>query len=244
MKIIKKIIKKIKENSGNTLYYKGCMTRFVVKDIEENYKKILNYLKIDFLSLDDEFCCGSPLINAGYNQKFINQIQKVKKQLKEYNITKIITNCPSCYEIFHNIYPKYDPTWDIKTTHITEILNENIDKLKITKEEKETIAYHDPCHLGRYSNIYNEPRNIYKKIGIQINEFKDNHELSNCCGGGAGLSTNNKLLANKIAKNRINETKERKISTTCPMCYKHLKNNSEDKEITELSQEIIKRLDL
>ena len=92
---------------GNTLYYPGCMTKFVLKDIESNYEKILRKSGIDFIKLKDlEVCCGSPVLNAGYDNDFKTLAMKNLDVFKKHGIKKIITSCPACYKTFHKDYPK------------------------------------------------------------------------------------------------------------------------------------------
>ena len=86
---------------GNTLYYPGCLTKFVAKDLKENYKKILRSLGIDFIELAEiEVCCGSPVLKAGYADDFKNLAEKNLKIFKEHSVKKIITNCPACFLVF------------------------------------------------------------------------------------------------------------------------------------------------
>jgi len=225
---------------GNTLYYPGCLTKYVAKDLEENYKKILNKIGIDFIMLkESEFCCGIPVLNAGHKKEAKELAEKNFKLFKERGVKKIITSCPSCFHMFKSNYPKFVKDWDIKVEHITQTINEAIKKGKIIPRNlNEDITYHDPCHLGRYEGIYEEPRDILKKSG-NLKEMKLTKNYSFCCGGGSGVKSNQPELANSIAKERVGmakETKAKILCTSCPMCYLHLKENSKDIEVMELSQ--------
>lgn len=240
-------------STKNTLYYPGCLTQAVLPEIQKNYETILNKLGIDYIMLKTDInCCGSPAHNAGYIEDFDNLKEKNNLILKQYSIGKIITNCPACYYILKNRY-------DIEVMHTTQLIAENIKKLKLKKDNTETITYHDPCHLGRHSNIYNEPRDIITAMGYQVAELPRNREQSLCCGGGAGLRSNYKDLSDKVAQNILKVTKTKRIVTSCPLCYAHLKentvsksdkdskNNKENKykdiEIIELSELITKNMD-
>lgn len=214
----------------NVLYYPGCLTHFAAKDLEENYKKILSKIGIDFIMIPEFVCCGSPALNAGYKEDFEVLVKKNKELFKKYGVKKIITNCPGCYHIFKTYY-------DINVEHITVTISKNLKKITTKKEGK--ISYHDPCHLGRKSNIYDEPRNILRHIGFEVVELEDNRENALCCGGGAGLKTNYPELASSIAKKRLSQAKTKKIITTCQLCYKHLKENAKDIEVYELSEVLV-----
>lgn len=216
-------------SGGNTLYYPGCLTKFVLPKIYENYKTILKNYGIEFITLsDEEFCCGSPVLNAGFTEDFYDLKKKNYDFFKKYGVNRIITNCPACYYVFKNHYP------DIKVEHVISVLHKKINKIK-TEFDTE-ISYHDPCHLGRKSGIYKEPRDLLEKLGFRIVELIENKELSLCCGGGGNLINNFPEISNKISKLRLSQCKVRKLITPCPMCYKHLKDNSDDVEVIEFSE--------
>jgi len=234
------ILKIFKEIGGNVLYYPGCLTKFAAKELEENYKKILNKIGIDFIMLKDfEVCCGNPVLNAGHEKEAKELAEKNFKLFKERGVKKIITNCPACFHMFKTNYPKLIPNWDIKVEHITQTISDAIKKGKINPKKLNTnITYHDPCHLGRYEGIYDEPREIIKKSG-NLKEMKLSKNYSFCCGGGSGVKSNYPELANSIAKERVKmakETKAKLLCTSCPMCYLHLKENSNELEVKEISQ--------
>jgi len=225
---------------GNTLYYPGCMSKFVLKAETENYKKILAKIGVDFIMLPNEFCCGSPVLNAGYEQEARKLARKNADLFKEHSVKKIITNCPACFKTFFQDYKEMLPDWKIEVEHTASVILNYLRKKGINKGFFEKVAYHDRCHLGRHSNIYDEPREILKRLGYEVVEMKHNKENSLCCGGGAGLKANNPELANKIAKMRIQEAKElgiKKIITPCPLCFAHLLENS-DITVEEFSHAI------
>lgn len=236
MKIFEKIL------GGNILYYPGCLTKFVAKDLKEKYEKILRNLGIDFIELSElELCCGSPALKAGYLEDFKNLAEKNLKIFKEHSVKKIITNCPACYLILKKEYKNVlNEKWDIEVEHITQTIAQKIKNLKEKqKSRSQKITYHDPCHLGRQMGVYEEPREIIKYLGYEISEMELNRLESICCGGGGGVKTNEPELANKIAKQRISQAKKTGseiLCTSCPLCYLHLKENTEDLEVKELSE--------
>jgi len=245
MSFLKKIFK------GNILYYPGCLTKFVAKDLLGNYRKILRKLGIDFIELAEiEVCCGSPALKAGYFSDFKNLAEKNFKIFKAHSVSKIITNCPACFMIFGKEYPKIlGDKWDISVLHITEVLNEKLkiqssklfrnSKLEIRDSKREAVSYHDPCHLGRQMGVYDEPRQVIESLGYQIKEMELNRLDSFCCGGGGGVKANEPELANQIAKDRLQQAKKTGaeiLVTSCPLCYLHLKENAKDIEVKEISQ--------
>jgi len=215
----------------NVLYYPGCMTKFILKDVEKNYEKILKKCGIDFIKLKDiEVCCGSPVRNAGYAVNFEFLVRKNHEIFKRHNVRKIITNCPACYKTFKQDYPQIVGDWNIEVEHITTTIMNAMKKrnLKINRLNGKA-TYHDPCHLGRYSGIYDEPREIIKNMGYDLVEMEFSRENAFCCGGGGGLKANYPDLSKEIAKERIIEalkTNAKVLFTSCPLCYTCLKEVS------------------
>lgn len=149
---------------------------------------------------------------------------------KKYSISRIITNCPACYRILSG--------YGLRVEHITQTIWGKIERIEARNKGK--ITYHDPCHLGRQSGVYNEPRNILKATGFEVVELQNSMENSMCCGGGGGLKTNHPDLANKIACNMLGQIKTKKLVTPCPMCYAHFKENApKGLEILEFSEVLI-----
>jgi heterodisulfide reductase subunit D len=237
MSLLKKIFK------GNTLYYRGCLTRTAAREIGSNYFILLKKAGIDFIDLhDDEICCGSPAISSGHKKEAKELAEKNFKFFKSRGVDRIIVSCPGCYRVFAKEYPNLVPGWDIKVEHIAQTLNEAIKQGKLKAEDfPKMVTYHDPCHLGRLGGIYDEPREIIKATGAKITEMKLSKKDSFCCGGGGGLNSNYHGLSNSIANERLEiakSTGSKCLITTCPMCYLHMKNNSKPKglEVKELSE--------
>jgi len=208
--------------------------------MHDNYTKIFRKIGIDIIQLGDlEVCCGSPILNAGHKEEAIELAEKNLKIFKEHGVIKIITACPACYHMFNETYPKLIKNWDIEIEHATQTIAKAIKEKKLKpKKSNLIITYHDPCHLGRYSNIYDEPREIINSVG-ELKEMKLTKNYSFCCGGGSGVRTNYPELAKSVAKERIqmaNETKADCLTTACPMCYFHLKENSKTMKVKELSE--------
>jgi len=233
-------------SSHNTLYYPGCLTKFVAKDLLDNYRRILRQMKIDFIELSNiELCCGSPALKAGYFKNFQGLAEKNLKIFQDHGVTKIITNCPACFMIFKLEYPKVlGEKWNIEVEHITQTIQNSIKienwKLKIGNSgHTGPVTYHDPCHLGRQMGVYDEPREIIKKLGYDIKEMTLNKIESYCCGGGGGVQSNEPELSKRIASDRLRQAEETGapiLITSCPLCYMNLKDSAQQIEVKELSQ--------
>ena len=222
----------------NTLFYQGCLT---TTEETENYKKILNKLYIDFTFIDKKFCCGLKLLNAGYEKQARKLAVKNFEFLKENNIKKIITNCPECYYMFKYEYPKLVREWDIETEHIVKTILEPLKNANPKFKEIETVTYHDPCYLARFSDIFNEPREILKLLGSEIKEMKHNKRETLCCGAGGNLN-NFPKLSEQIAENRLKEIPESvKIITSCSLCHSQFRKLTEKSE--EFSSFVLRKLE-
>jgi len=221
----------------NTLYYPGCFTKKMLPEIEINYEKILKDLGVNFIKLKDfEYCCGSPILRAGMKNDFEEIKKKNIEIFKSHQVGLIITNCPACFNMFKFEYKLEN--YGIQVEHITQTIN----KKQKQKREKiqNDIFYHDPCHLGRLSNVYDEPRFILRNSGYNVCEFSKNRENSLCCGGGGGLINNNPELSKQIAKETLSQLPSDSVMTSpCPMCFYQFKNNTENINVKEFSEIIL-----
>jgi len=228
--MFKKWLKKL--GGGNTLYYPGCVTRYALPEVQERYERLLSRANIDFIILPGELqCCGSPVKRAGYHQDFERLKARNLETFARFSIGKIITNCPGCY---HTL--KYEYQLDVY--HTTQVLSEKIltSRLKLKRDVKLPITYHDPCHLGRWSDIYEEPRRLLDQAGWQVVELPDNRAMSLCCGAGGGVKSNYPDLANAIAQARLAQVNNGRLCTACPLCYAHFKENAGDVHVMEFSE--------
>lgn len=223
---------------GKILYYPGCVSKFKQKELLANYKDILKKLGIEFIMLEiEELCCGLPLLNSGYSDSFEKIIDKNKLIFKNRGISKIITNCPACAQIFKKYY-------NIETEHIIETISNNIRKLEFEKskdnqniiEIKENLSLHIPCHMIKDGNLIKKTKELIEKLGYGIKELDDNL----CCGTGhAPLRKTN--LTKNVVRLTLDKVKTNKLLTLCPLCYEHFKeNNKSNLNIIELGEIIDK----
>lgn len=229
---------------GNTLYYPGCSTKFVAKEVEENYKQWLHKLGIDFVQLADlEKCCGSPVLNAGYIDDFRKLAEANCDLFHQRGITRIITNCPGCYLQFKKVYAEYlGGKWDFKVEYLLTLLLEAVKSGRVKlKQQSGKITYHDPCHLGRAVGVYEEPRELLRLAGYELVEMKSNREYSLCCGAGGTANMNATEISKKMAGARWQQAMDSGASqlvSPCVMCTYQFRQNQpgavEAKEFSEL----------
>ncbi len=235
------LLEKILSGKGKTAYYPGCLTKFVLPEVQGNYENLLRKFKIKFIEVPEFYCCGSPVLNAGYEADFLELREKHVNTLKEYGVETVLFSCPSCYTMFKKYYPEFQPKL---------ILREILDKLEERESDfpkKGRITFHDPCHLGRYSGEYDLPRKLLTLLGYEIIEMRHSRENSLCCGGGGGLRSNYPEKSKQVSRIRIDEAEETGaglLTTACPMCYLQLKETAQntDLKVKEISEVILDAL--
>lgn len=201
------------EKEGSSLaFFMGCITNREMKDIVIS---LFDKLGMDVTIIGG--CCGYPIEKIG---------RKVERQMKK-EIEKIIFSCPNGMLAFKD----YNPT------HISQFI-QSLD-LKFKRKNRKYI-YHDPSFLGRYLKIYEEPRNIIKKIG-SLYEFKENREMARQCGGEIEFKKAFENEAKELAEYLIKEAKEKNatIVTSSPHCYTHLKEYGDVVDLLQLIEENI-----
>lgn len=214
------------------LYFRGCTAREKQTDISEATERLLDFAGVDYHVLEDEKCCGSVLLRTGFQKEAERQIEKNTEVLKD---EKIITSCAGCYKTLKDDYDGLD------VVHISQFLNELIskNKLNFTKSDLD-VTYHDSCHLGRHSNVFEEPRNVIESVANLV-EMKNSREESLCCGAGGGVKSAYPEIADEMAESRIGQAKQtgcRTLVTSCPFCKLNLEND--ELEVLDLTEFLIK----
>lgn len=225
------------------LYFPGSVTFFKFPELFDLYQKIFYKLDIDFKIIDKQISSGLPAFEAGYDLLARKIARRNFEIFKEEDISELITNSPEDYKIFLKDYPNMIPDWNIVPQNLwLKILEKLQAKPRLIKyNSAESITYHDSCYLGRYCEIYEEPRKILELIGYNIIEMSDTKTESMCCGSCGGLPRTNPELADEIAKERILQAKRigvKKIVVASVENYQLLKKNAKENEIEilELSE--------
>ena len=231
---------------SNTLYWPGCYSEAKLKSKVGQYRKIMKRLGIGCRVKTDMKCCGGVLINAGYDKEARKLIRENFDVLRDEGVKKIITSCPLCYKTFVQDYESMLPDWDIEVEFILiPVLEKLKNKYSFSEgSEKQKIIYHDPCYLGRYSGIYNEPREILKILGYNVKELAYTGGDSLCSGACGNLKHTDPDLADDLAHGLIKQirlTGVKTIVTPDPHVYNHLKENLEgsDIEVFEFSDLLV-----
>lgn len=209
------------------LFWVGCSGSFDdrAKKITKAVVKILHNVGMKFAVLGtEETCTGDPAKRAGNEFLFQMQAMMNIQVLNGYEVKKIVTACPHCFNTLKNEYPELGGNYEV--VHHTQLIQELIDsgKLKVTggSFKGKKITYHDPCYLGRANDVYEAPREVLQKLDAELVEMKRCRTKGLCCGaGGAQMFKEAEKGDKEINIERSEEALELQpsiIATGCPFC--------------------------
>ena len=237
------------------LYFSGCYLSYDprMKKVAVATADILNKAGVEFGILGSkESCCGESIRKTGDEELFKRLAKENIKTFIDNGVKKILVSSPHCYHTFKNEYPEFMVNFEV--IHITQFLYELIQqgKLKIKKEYRKKVTYHDPCYLGRHNGIYEEPREVLKQIpGLELMEMEDARANSLCCGGGGGRIWMETVKGERFSDLRLDQAAgigAQVLATACPYCITNFEDsrlNRDDSEsmeildITEIVKEVI-----
>jgi len=241
------------------LFWVGCAGSFDdrAKKITKAFVKILNNCDINFAVLGtEESCSGDPAKRAGNEFLFQMQAMTNIQVLDGYNIKKIVTTCPHCFNTLKNEYPGLGGHYKVMhhTQFLKDLLNEGRLKVEGGKFKGKRITFHDPCYLGRANNEYEAPRDLLKKLEVELIEMRRCKTNGLCCGaGGAQMFKDAEAGDKEINIERTEEALETKpsiIATGCPFCNTMVTDGVKSKEkeadvkVLDIAEMIINAEDL
>jgi Fe-S oxidoreductase len=196
----------------------GCMGGYDPKgrEIIADFARVMDYLGTTFGVLKKEKCTGDPARRLGNDLVFQNLAEAGLKAFAIAKVQKIVAICPHCVRTIATDWREYGVAPEIE--HHSEFMARFADKLP--KQAGDSIVYHDPCYLGRYRDVYEEPRTVVAKAGTLV-EAERNHERSFCCGAGGGLAFLGEETGERVSHVRAKElvaTGAKTIGTACPFC--------------------------
>lgn len=221
------------------LFWVGCAGSFDdrAKKITKAFVKILNKAKVDFAVLGtEESCTGDPAKRSGNEMLFQMQAMTNIEVLNAYEVKKIITACPHCFNTIKNEYPELGGSYEVM--HHTQFLKTLLDEGKITIEggqyKGKKITFHDPCYLGRANDVYEAPRDLIRKLEVELVEMKRCKTNGLCCGAGGAQMFKDAEKGNKeINIERTEDALEvtpNIIATGCPFCNTMMTDGVKNKE--------------
>ena len=227
------------------LYFVGCQPYFDVLfadvgvrtlGIAKGAVKLLNHLDIVPALLPNERCCGHDLLWAGDTEHFARLAEHNLKEISKAKAKKVVTTCPECYLTLKVDYPRYFGSLDFEVVHLSQLLAERIadGKLKFRRLAKK-VTYHDPCRLGRFSGMYDEPRAVINAIPkLELVEMPRNRTGALCCGTQAWMNcgtVNKQIQAERLRE--ASATGAGILLTSCPKCQIHFRCAMHDKGLSE-----------
>jgi Fe-S oxidoreductase len=228
MKVPTMAEKMAKGESPDILFWVGCAGSFDdrAKKITKAIVKILNKCQVDFAVLGtEESCSGDPAKRAGNEFTFQMQAMMNIEVMNAYEVKKIVTACPHCFNTLKNEYPELGGNYEV--IHHTQLIQDLINTGKLVIEGGETfkgkkITFHDPCYLGRANDVYEAPRALIEKLDAELVEMKRCKTKGLCCGaGGAQMfkeaEKGNKEINIERTEDAL-ETQAEIIATGCPFC--------------------------
>ena len=216
------------------LFWVGCAGSFDnrAQKVTLAFCKILNEAGIDFAILGkEESCTGDPARRAG--NEFVFQMTALQniETLKLYNVKKIVTICPHCFNILKNEYPALGGNY--KVIHHTQLIQQLIDEGKLKLKgggafDGRKITYHDSCYLGRANEVYEAPRSILEQLDNELVELERSRENGLCCGaGGAQMFKEDEPGDKRVNAERIDEVLASDapiLAANCPFCITMLQD--------------------
>lgn len=207
------------------LYWPGCSGAFDARNqkVAAALVKLLRQAKVNFAILgNDEKCCGDSARKLGNEFLYQTLATENIEVMKGYGVKKVLTQCPHCFNVLKNEYPQLGGDFEVvhHTTYLKELLQNGQLKIgKLTGEDK--VTYHDSCYLGRYNQIYDEPRELLRLAGLEVIEMPKHGEKSFCCGAGGGrmwLEEHGGQRINEMRTEEALQTGASLVGTACPFC--------------------------
>lgn len=231
------------EHKAGAVYFAGCTASYVEQDIAIASVRLLDAAGVDFSYLGErESCCATPMLVAGRWDLFAETMKQNIQAVKDAGADTVITSCPACDMMWRQTYPawaaKLGIDYDITTRHYSEVVSEKIASGEFAFPENgsrpSTVTWHDSCHIGRVSGVYEPPRELIKAIpNVSFVEMPYNRECAHCCGSVLTLIKEPDVAA-KIGKHRIDEAIEvgaQKVLALCPCCEFQLRVSAEKKQL-------------
>ncbi len=207
------------------LYFPCCIPEYdtSVRRMARAAVNILKKAGVDFgIPGSRVNCCGESVRKAGDEKVFERLARSNISVFAEMGVKKVVTSSPHCYHTFKNEYPGLGG--DFEAIHLSQYLLELIreNRLNFTREINKKVAYHDPCYLGRYNDIYEEPRQVLESIpGLELVELPDCRENSLCCGGGGGRIWMETKSGERFSDMRVEQALAAGadvLAVACPYC--------------------------
>jgi Fe-S oxidoreductase len=198
----------------------GCMGAYDPqgREIISSFAQVMRHLNVSFGVLRKERCTGDPARRLGNDLAFGTLAEANLETLKQNKVAKIVSICPHCVRTISTDWKEFGEAPPIE--HHSEFMARYLDKLPNSTGDGKKIVYHDPCYLGRYRNVYDEPRSVVSKFGTLV-EAERSRERSFCCGAGGGLAFLGEEKGKRVSVERAEQlaaTGADIVGAACPFC--------------------------
>lgn len=215
------------------------------KKVLRAFASLLKKANVKFAILGtEEQCTGDPARRIG-NEYLYQTLAKANiETLNRYQVKRIVTACPHCFNTIKNEYKDFGGEYEVfhHSQFIGKLISEG--KIKPTKTMDETVTFHDSCYLGRWNNIYEQPRAVIKALpSVNLVEMKSNHDQSMCCGAGGGRMWMEETIGKRVNIARTEQalaTNAGIIAASCPFCMTMMSDGVKTKDM----QDKVKVLDI
>ncbi len=211
------------------------------KSVVKSFVSLLNKASIKFAILGtEETCTGDAARRIGNEYLFQTLAKTNVETLNRYAVKKIVTACPHCFNTLKNEYKDMGGEYEVfhHSQFIAHLISEG--KLKPQKEMNETITFHDSCYLGRWNNVYEQPRSVLTSIPkVNLVEMRQNHDQGLCCGAGGGrmwMEEHHGSRINVTRSEQAIETKASTVATSCPFCITMISDGMKTKDMADKIQ--------
>ena len=220
------------------LYWVGCYGSFDErnKKVARALVKLLQAAGVDFAILgNEERCTGEPARRLGHEYLYQTLAQGNVETLKRYRFQTIVTACPHCFNTIRNEYPDFDGRF--RVIHHSQLLDELVaaGRLPVSRREADRITYHDACNLGRYNDVYDEPRRVLASLTRgPVVEMAMSRSRGFCCGGGGGRVLMEEHEGRRVNQLRVEQAMEVNpdvLASACPFCLTMFEDGVKAKEV-------------
>jgi Fe-S oxidoreductase len=241
------------ERAPEYLYWVGCAGSFDdrAKAISRAVALLLQRAQVSFAILGPrELCTGDPARRIGNEYLFQTLAERNVETLDQAGVTKVIANCPHCFNTLRNEYPDYGGRYEV--VHHSQLLGRLIDEGRLAPSARvpARVTYHDPCYLGRHNDVYRDPREALSAVpGVELVEMPRHAERALCCGAGGSRMWMEERIGKRISAERMDEavsTGADAVGVACPYCLIMLDDGSKARgdgaDVVDIAQLIARSL--
>jgi Fe-S oxidoreductase len=240
----------IGKERAEVVYFVGCVSAMFPRSysVAQSFVEVLEKAEVDYGLLGErEWCCGYPQAISGNPDQARTTMHHNLEAVRAMEAQIVVTTCPSCYHFWKHTYPAaLGEDLGMEVVHATEFLADLLEAGRLPLRDdlrEQVVTYHDPCDLGRKSDVFEAPRRILAQIpGVTLVEMPENREGSHCCGGGGNLESFDRELSEAIAAIRIRqaaETGAKTVLSACQQCERTLFSAARSERIRVRAKDIV-----